>query len=83
MIDIMRAITRLGRILVASVIVVTGMVRAEEPLARFGVISDVHILPSDKHRSDVMRDALKYLAPTNAPQQSGHQQTAALPVHTG
>ena len=61
MIDIMRAITRLGRILVASVIVVTGMVWAEEPLARFGVISDVHILPSDKHRSDVMRDALKYL----------------------
>ena len=52
---------RCGRILVASVIVVTGMVRAAEPLARFGVISDVHILPSDKHRSDVMRDALKYL----------------------
>ena len=52
---------RFGTILVASVIVVAGTVRAEEPLARFGVISDVHILPSDKHRSDVMRDALKYL----------------------
>jgi len=52
---------RFGTILVAAAVVVTGMVRAEEPLARFGVISDVHILPSDKHRSDVMRDALKYL----------------------
>lgn len=32
-----------------------------EPLARFGVISDIHLLPSDKHRSDVFRDALKYM----------------------
>lgn len=31
-----------------------------EPLARFGVIADVHIQPSDAHRSDVLRDALRY-----------------------
>jgi predicted phosphodiesterase len=34
---------------------------AAEPLAQFGVISDIHLLPSDQHRSDVLRDALKYM----------------------
>ena len=32
-----------------------------EPLARFGVISDIHILLTDAHRSDVLRMALEYL----------------------
>ena len=41
--------------------VVAAVSFAEEPLARFGVISDVHILPSDRHRSDVLRDAFKYM----------------------
>ena len=35
-------------------------VSAEEPLARFGIISDSHILLSDPHRSDVLRDAFRY-----------------------
>ena len=32
-----------------------------EPLARFGVISDIHLKPSDTHRTDVFRNALKYM----------------------
>ena len=32
-----------------------------EPLARFGVISDVHINMTDWHRSDMLRNALKYM----------------------
>ena len=31
------------------------------PLARFGVISDIHILLTDAHRSEVLRLALEYL----------------------
>lgn len=55
--------TLCGIILAAAVAVNVADVRAagEEPLARFGVVSDVHILPSDAHRSDVFRDALKYM----------------------
>jgi len=57
----MKTRTRFGMILAASMVAAACAARAEEPLARFGVVSDVHILPSDKHRSDVFRDALKYL----------------------
>ena len=52
---------RCGTVLAVVVAATACMAQAEEPLARFGVISDVHVLPSDKHRSDVLRDALKYL----------------------
>ena len=32
-----------------------------EPLARFGVISDSHVLPSEPHRSEVLRNAFRYM----------------------
>lgn len=51
--------TILAAALCAAVAAVS--VAAEGPLARFGVVSDIHILPSDKHRSEVFRDALRYL----------------------
>ena len=40
---------------------VTAHVGAAEPLARFGVISDVHISMPAGHRSDVLRASLKYM----------------------
>ena len=57
----MKTRAELGTILVAAVVAAAFAARAVEPLARFGVISDIHLLPSDPHRSDVLRDALKYM----------------------
>lgn len=33
---------------------------SDEPLARFGIIADIHILPSDQHRSEMLRKAFDY-----------------------
>ena len=55
----MKMSTRVEMAILMAVVAAVSM--AAEPLARFGVISDIHILPSDKHRSDVFRDALRYL----------------------
>ena len=52
---------RFVRILAVVAVATASMAWAEEPLARFGVISDIHLLPSDSHRSDVLRDAFKYM----------------------
>ena len=35
--------------------------QSQEPLARFGIVSDVHITVSDEHRKDVLRKALEYM----------------------
>jgi len=47
-----------GTILVA---VVSGVSFGGEPLARFGVVSDIHIYVPDRHRSDVFRTTLMYM----------------------
>ena len=47
--------------LAALALAVQGAAAGAEPLARFGIVSDVHILPSDAHRTDVFRRALELM----------------------
>ena len=46
---------------VCAAMVAHGADAPAEPLARFGVVSDTHILPSDAHRSDMLRQAFAYM----------------------